>query len=126
MLQKLGSNVRGVVMAAKFFLMGVALLVLWCGNAGQPQQRERRPTGNPQLISVAPLHETDGEMCQWAPASAGISLTSALQQERAAADAANSVETDRAPVRQIRDTYPTYSALAVDLQTEEVYLQDEN
>jgi DNA-binding beta-propeller fold protein YncE len=33
---------------------------------------------------------------------------------------------DREPVRIIRDTYPTYSAVALNLQTNEVFLQDEN
>jgi DNA-binding beta-propeller fold protein YncE len=31
-----------------------------------------------------------------------------------------------APIRVIRDTYPTYSAVAVDTRSNEVYLQDEN
>ena len=35
-------------------------------------------------------------------------------------------DADREPVRVIRDTYPTYSAVALDLNTNEVYLQDEN
>jgi hypothetical protein len=58
----------------------------------------------------------------------------ALRQEslRAAAARAvdeprtSSIDADREPVRVIRDTYPTYSAVGVDMQTNEVYLQDEN
>jgi DNA-binding beta-propeller fold protein YncE len=36
------------------------------------------------------------------------------------------VDADRAPVRAIKDSYPTYSAIAVDTNSNEVYLQDEN
>jgi len=41
-------------------------------------------------------------------------------------DAPASVDAERAPVRVIRDTYATYSAIAVDAKTNEVFLQDEN
>jgi 6-phosphogluconolactonase (cycloisomerase 2 family) len=36
------------------------------------------------------------------------------------------VDADRPPVRVIRDTYSTYSAVAVDTRSNELYLQDEN
>jgi DNA-binding beta-propeller fold protein YncE len=36
------------------------------------------------------------------------------------------VELTRSPIRTLRDTYPTYTAVAVNLQTNEVYLQDNN
>ncbi len=41
-------------------------------------------------------------------------------------DASNAADADRAPLRVIRDTYPTYSAVAVDTNADEVILQDEN
>jgi DNA-binding beta-propeller fold protein YncE len=55
-----------------------------------------------------------------------------LQQEMAANRSAEAdmsytpVASERAPIRVIRDNYPTYSAIAVDLNSNEVYLQDEN
>lgn len=99
----------------------------------QPDAGLRQPIGQPQLVSIAPLPVMDGPMCQWMPASASTTLLSALAEEqmtaRASVDAeagASSTVVDRAPGRVIRDTYPTYSAVGVDLTTNEVYLQDEN
>ena len=94
----------------------------------------RKATGSPQLISIEPLAAMDGEMCQWEPAGTNMTLAVVLRQERLAtgsattslADAITSVNADREPVRVIRDTYPTYSAIAVDTNSSEVYLQDEN
>lgn len=96
----------------------------------------RRATGQPQLLAVESAlpglpagMALDGEMCQWLPASASASLSAmlALQEDHGHTvrpeDTGNS---DREPVRKIRDTYPTYSAIAVNLQTNEVFLQDEN
>lgn len=119
-------------------LVGISLaagtLSLW--NSDQldwkaaSQAAQRKPTGAPQLIAIEPLPSPEGEMCQWVPASSGTLLAAALQQERLAvagsADGVRPQVEDRAPVRIIRDTYPTYSAVALNLQTDEVFLQDEN
>ena len=123
-------------------LMGwLGVLAAWVLLAGQAKQQEfinaseatlRRPTGFPQLISAEPLAALDGEMCQWAPASTNISLAASLRHVQQAArsamvdDSVASVDADRAPLRVIRDTYPTYSAVTVDTNSNEVYLQDEN
>ncbi len=72
-------------------------------------------------------------MCEWTPASTPTRLVAALRQEGLAgrttsapsADA-NAMEIDRAPVRVIHDSYPTYSAVAVDHVRNEIVLQDEN
>ena len=85
---------------------------------------QRRPTGSAQLVAVDRLPAVDGQFCEWLPASASFSL--AAQSPSAADSDTSSQELDRAPLRTIRDTYPTYSAVAVDLETNEVYLQDEN
>jgi hypothetical protein len=82
----------------------------------------RAPNGEPQLIAVEPLRVMDPAMCQWLPASA--SSTASFAQEPAAS--ATAAEIEREPLRVIRDTYATYSAIAVDLNNDEVYLQDEN
>jgi hypothetical protein len=83
----------------------------------------------PQLLSAVPLPVLDGEMCQWAPASANATWTAALQQAAPLSDGGpdrESVDVNRAPVRTIRDTYPTYSAIAQDPLTGDILLQDEN
>lgn len=93
-----------------------------------------KPTGSPQLVSVEPLPEmgTDGEMCQWVPASSQSGLLALLQEERlgahaaGAADTRTSVALERPPLRVIHDSFPTYSAVAVDIRNNEIVLQDEN
>ena len=119
-------------------LLGAAAGLLIFGDATNVNWRAaseaalRKPVGGPQLVSVEPLPamEMEGEMCQWTPASASEGLFASLQQgirtQPAAAPARASLDVDRAPVRQIRDTYATYSAIALDLNTNEVFLQDEN
>lgn len=96
----------------------------------------RKPTGYPQLVSVQPLPDAaiEGEMCEWVPASSPVALAAVLRQERTAARAASpssaesrtSIALERPPVRMIRDPYPAYSAVAVDIKNNEIILQDEN
>jgi DNA-binding beta-propeller fold protein YncE len=95
----------------------VVLTLAASSSAGQ-----RRPTGGPQLVSVQPL-----EMCaSFAPASP-LSLIAGLQGPTAdSAAARSSVTLERAPLRTIRDSFPTYSAVAVDVANNEIVLQDEN
>ncbi len=93
-------------------------------------------TGGPQLVSVDPLPAA-GEQCPW-PQSAGggglsldnrIGQASYAPQGRVATSGVSaqaSTVFDRAPTRTIRDTYPTYSAITVNTDVNEVYLQDEN
>ena len=95
-----------------------------------------RPSGEAQLVSVEPLPETSSEaseqMCPWVPASSEAPLAAFLEQEKvaaragSAADAESSVVLERPPVRSIRDSFPTYSAVAVDSKNKEIVLQDEN
>jgi len=76
--------------------------------------------------------QSDG--AEWLPAGARTSIIASLEQERLPAanpvgpsvDVVKTVEKDLAPVRMIRDTYPTYSAVAVDPSSGELFLQDEN
>ena len=99
------------------------------------QLASRKPTGFPQLISIAPMPQAAGQMCQWVPVSSQTLLVSALRQ-RASESAGgggsaneqrpDSELMDRAPVRVIKDSYPTYSGVAVDLAHNEIVLQDEN
>lgn len=53
-------------------------------------------------------------------------LFAAVQQGRASAVLDPLVEVARSPVRTIQDPYPVYTAVAVNLQTDEVILQDIN
>lgn len=117
-------------------VLAIAAGILLAGQVRQPDMAagsaaaSRKPTGYPQLVSSEPLPamsgEMNGEMCQWVPAS----LVAASAQDRPAPPAnpgaVRTQDADRTPVRVIRDTYPTYSAIAVDVNSNEVFLQDEN
>ena len=128
-------------------LIGMALIAVWiifpndgsrAGTSALFRSASLRHGVGPQLVSIQPLPEIAGATCEWMPASAQASasagLTAALWQapasDRAARTSSNGARTaidiERAPLRIIRDTYPTYSAIAVDTVSNEVYMQDEN
>jgi len=94
----------------------------------------RIPTGSPQLVAARPLPEMaevadgqmDGMLCQWLPASAAMSAPWQAQGGAGSAAKDASGNLDRLPLRVIRDTYPTYSAIALDTNSNELYMQDEN
>ena len=97
---------------------------------------ERKGAGYPRLVSVEslPEMESNGPMCKWVPASSPMRLHAALRQERPAARGGaasvasprSSVSLERPPLRVIRDSYPTFSAVALDTVRNEIVLQDEN
>jgi hypothetical protein len=128
-------------------LAGIALVAVWVLFApgtkfvdwhAASHAAFRKPTGYPQLVSFEPMPEAletpEGEMCQWVPTSAQTTLMAELSEGQlparastgSEADTRTAVDADRAPVRVIRDSYPTYSAVGVDLNSNEVFLQDEN
>ena len=87
-----------------------------------------------RLVSIVPLPEMEGPMCQWVPASTDTRLVAVLrQQPRTASAVAQSSDPDRRaevarrrPLRVIRDPYSAYSAVAVDPARNEVVMTDEN
>ena len=114
------------LLACGVLIAGKPRLPEW-GSASRAALRQR--TGQPQLVRSEPFPAVEGMECLWMPAHAPSSLAGSFQQPGGAgrgSGAPASVEIDRAPIRAIRDTYPTYSAVAVDLNSNEVYLQDEN
>jgi 6-phosphogluconolactonase (cycloisomerase 2 family) len=82
------------------------------------------------LVSIQPLPQMQGAICEWVPASSSTTLASAMQRETAASQSSAGASGDgtakRNPLRVIKDAYPTYSAVAVDVVNNEVVLQDEN
>src|SRR5581483_330123 len=121
-------KLRSRALPALLVLAGAAMLLV----AGSGPEREsltsasvlarRQASGGPQLVSVQPMPGLDGQMCEWVPASANMTLAAALQEHAtAAANPAGSNAIDRKPLRAIRDTYATYSAIALNMQDNEVY-----
>ena len=84
----------------------------------------------PRLISIQPLSQVEGSVCLPASANASETLAQTLANQQVSTDgggaSSDASEIDREPLRVIRDTYATYSAIAVDTNSNEVYLQDEN
>ena len=129
---------RAAFVAMLLLLAGLGGSVIWRGGGAGSALRASaqlfglRPTGEAQLVSVEPLPGTGEEMCPWVPASSEAPLAAFLEQEKAAAragspaDADSSIMLERPPVRSIRDSFPTYSAVAVDSKNKEIVLQDEN
>ena len=143
---------RRSMLFAAVALAAAALSVLSLGEALREgdlrPSSSRTPSGGPQLVSIQPWMEQggpeglggmegpEGMLCEWMPASASAPFSMSLAQQSASSGSAESSaertarrttdNLDRPPVRVIRDTYPTYSAVAVDTNTNEVYLQDEN
>ena len=126
-------------------MVGMGAATMWVQSVppGEMQANSgragRRPTGSAQLMSVQTIPGwADGEMCEWVPASAGSSFA-ALMPEPQAEDvprrrgpaptptAAEFAEVNgRAPVRMIRDNYPSYSSIGVDLKNDELVMTDES
>jgi DNA-binding beta-propeller fold protein YncE len=87
------------------------------------------------LVSIQRLPEIEGEICEWVPAGAEMSFTEMLQEQQAQARAQGNAPKptpgemaavqNRKPVRTIRDSYPSYSSVAVDLKNNEVVMTDE-
>ena len=122
----------------KIGLCSALLVAMWITQLWKPSPAAlaaaekdalRKPTGMPQFIASSSIPTVEGEFCEWVPASTSATFTASLMQQSRSSDgggATTGIEGDREPVRVIRDTYPTYSAVAVDLESNEVYLQDEN
>ena len=118
--------------------MGAAAAILFSagnllpGKPGDARLQALRPIGQPQLVSVEPLPDSnDGQACEWVPASSQERLIAAIQEERAAvrpsaADTRPASVLNRPPLRVIRDPYASYSAVVVDSEHNEIILQDEN
>ena len=121
------SNKMAGVLATISLVAVVATWLLVSGagsraDLGAGATAHLRPTGEAQLVSVDPLPQMDGQMCEWEQASATTSLSAAL----AAADTDAPKDLDRKPVRSIRDPNPSFSAIAVEPKTNMLVVTDEN
>src|SRR5213083_2677232 len=116
-------------------LLGTATPLVRSRESGliQGGTRQTKMIGSDRLVSVEPLPEMGGEMCELVPAGREEVLMAATQQRQDARDAAKAARSaateDRSklkPVRWIRDPYAAYSSVAVDPVNNEVVLTDEN
>ena len=140
-MDRVSKSIRKGGVIAPLLLVGV--LAVWVLASGTRTPVEvsdgamphLRPTGEAQLVSIDPMPQADGDMCQWTTASASSTMPEALAQEKmaalrppAAADtgATSSQTLDRAPIRAIRDPNPSFSAVAVEPNSNMLVVTDEN
>src|SRR5437667_5993477 len=127
------------------FLTLMAVIAGWvfvAGNVNLPEivttfhSALSRSTGSARLISyeALPAGAMDDETCEWGPVSASTALAADAVKDgvTGGVSARSSEENPRAdgsgkkPVRMIRDSYASYSSVAVDATNHEVVLTDEN
>jgi len=92
--------------------------------------------GHERLVSIEPLPDAGGEICEPVPVTRKEMLLAALEQRQEAHEAAKAAPAGRSaatedrsrlkPVRWIRDPYAAYSSVAVDPINNEVVMTDEN
>src|SRR3990172_4161432 len=110
-----------------------ATMILLSGTFRETQPRSAgKPAGSPRLISYEQLPPSEGEMCEWVPASynpsAALLMQSAASNQSSPAVATSTQDevTKRKPLRVIQDPYAGFSAVAVDPIRNEAVLTDEN
>src|SRR5438552_13229681 len=118
-----------------------SILVVLFGTATQlllsRESPQTKVIGSERLVSIDPLPEAGGEICEPVPAADPVNregiLMAALEQSaeaRAASlEARNAPTQDRSklkPVRWIHDPYAAFSSVAVDPINNEVVMTDEN
>src|ERR1041385_5281027 len=108
---------------------GILSLLLFVLLGTHHEARQTKVLGSERLVSVEPLPELDGPMCE--PQQMASLQVERLPQTRAVAAPAPAVDRrgvtlNRQPVRTIHDPYATYSAVVVDPIRDEIVLQDEN
>jgi hypothetical protein len=114
------------------FISAVVLAAGLFSAAGLKLTSAFEPGGGARLLSLEEL-PSDSEFCASGEATSAIATISAEFENGnlfsafgETANAADTVEVTRPPVRVIRDTYPIYSSIAVDPIRGEVVLQDTN
>jgi DNA-binding beta-propeller fold protein YncE len=122
---------------ANWLAVIVVLLALTAGIVLSSENHDRTATtqtfGSERLIAWERLPEWSAEMCPVVPPAVPVALSAALQPLQsggafAARPARQAVpgQIDRDPLRVIRDPYPGFSAVAVDMERGEVVVTDEN
>jgi 6-phosphogluconolactonase (cycloisomerase 2 family) len=115
------------IVAGLIFSAALAISSTKGGEKFLQVSEKRWPSGHADLVSVTSLpNAADGTICEW-PARAAMTTPATFRQTGVSRNMQSAATiADRSPVRIIRDEYPNYSAVAVDTNSNEVYLQDEN
>ncbi len=121
------SNLRRNTLLGIVAFFAVTTAFVFSGGGRQGMVRTQA-IGSDRLVSWEALPEMDNAMCPWVPASASMSLAAALQGGAGTPVTApvTGERIDRDPLRVIRDPYPSFSVVAMDVERGEVIVGDEN
>ena len=143
--RRAGMDSRKIFPAALAGIIVLSAAVLWMRSVtpgelqASAERAGRQPTGSAQLVGMQTIPGwAEGEMCEWIPASAGSNLLPLLPEPQSqdvptrsgpapTPTAEEFAEVNaRAPLRMIKDHFPSYSSVAVDLKNDEVIMTDES
>ena len=120
-------NLRSSIFTRKTALLTIGAFLATLGiftAGGSPQGLERTQTfGQDRLLSLEKLPQPEGAIYPWLAASASMNLSAAFEQSGVPPSEPTSA---RDPLRVIRDPYPSFSSVAVDMERGEVVVGDEN
>ena len=118
---------RSSIFARKTAVLTIGAFLATIGiftAGGSPQRLERTQTfGTDRLLSLEQLPQPSGAFSSSVPAGASMNLSAAFEQSAVPAGEGTA---SRDPVRVIRDPYPSFSSVAVDMERGEVVAGDEN
>ena len=127
--QRSSTQPRKAGLIAIAAILGLTTAYLFTGGIRQETVRTEH-IGSDRIVSweaFPDMGNMDNAMCQYMPASASMTLAGALQRGEPGAEVAVTGERiDRDPLRVIRDPYPSYSVVAMDVERGEVIAGDEN
>src|SRR5690349_16689646 len=114
-MKKHGIGKHRLILTLFFLVPAIGLLIL--SGSRLPEDLRNISLSHSRLLSVESLSEMDVDdaMCQLVPASATAALQGQIPPPGGSALDGARVNLERAPVRVIKDPYPTYSAVALDL-----------
>jgi len=129
---------KAVVFSLASLLLLLAVAIIFWRGPGDGASLQANWIGGERLISIQPLPELDGAMCEMEPASASpspawMTLAAAMQQQSGGAaaparpsDSARETVAKRPPIYNVTDSHFAYAGVAIDPIRNEVVLAEEN
>jgi len=100
--------------------LALAALTITSSPGSQDVSATTRFIGTDHLVSSTPLPDEPGETCPMPD------METSYQQRGGGAAAASTATSYPTPVRVVRDRYPSFSSIAVDLSRDQIVVTDEN
>ena len=114
-------RLRVLTRKKRLLVIALALAALTITSPGsQDLSATTRVIGIDHLVSSTPLPDEPGETCPMPD------METSYQQRGGGAAAASTATSYPTPVRVVRDRYPSFSSIAVDLSRDQIVVTDEN